>query len=70
MRREMEGRGRDRMRKLLRPLRNKSGQSMTEYLLILAIVLMAALQFKKVFGSKINAAVESVGSQIDTAVQQ
>ncbi len=66
----MEGRGRDRMRKLLRPLRNKSGQSMTEYLLILAIVLMAALQFKKVFGSKINAAVESVGSQIDTAVQQ
>jgi cell division protein FtsB len=55
-------------KKLIKPVKNKMGQSMTEYLLILAIVLMAALQFKKVFGSKISAAVDSVGSQIDTAV--
>ena len=55
-------------KKLIKPVKNKMGQSMTEYLLILAIVLMAALQFKKVFGSKISAAGDSVGSQIDTAV--
>jgi hypothetical protein len=55
-------------KKLIKPVKNRMGQSMTEYLLILAIVLMAALQFKKVFGSKISAAVDSVGSQIDTAV--
>jgi hypothetical protein len=48
------------------------GQSTTEYILILAVVVMIAVKFKNTFGSKLSAVVEKLGGPIDdatTAVQ-
>jgi Flp pilus assembly pilin Flp len=46
------------------------GQSTTEYILILAVVVMVAMKFKTVFQDKLIGAVETMGGQIQSAVQQ
>jgi Flp pilus assembly pilin Flp len=46
---------------------DEEGQSTTEYILILSVVVMIAMKFKSVFQEKLISAVNSVGGQIDTA---
>jgi Flp pilus assembly pilin Flp len=46
------------------------GQSTTEYILILAVVVMIAMKFRTTFGSKLNSVVDNLGTQIDSATQQ
>jgi Flp pilus assembly pilin Flp len=43
------------------------GQSTTEYILILAVVVMIAMKFKTTFGSKLNTVVDNLGTQLDSA---
>ncbi len=57
------------MKKFLTKLwKDEEGQSMTEYLLMLAIVVMIVLKFKAQFQSSLLNAVSTVGGQIDSAV--
>jgi pilus assembly protein Flp/PilA len=51
-------------------LRDESGQSTTEYILILAVVVMVAMKFKDVFKKTLIGAVEKVGGQVEDAIQQ
>lgn len=53
---------RDRLRDLWRDDR---GQSTTEYILILAVVVMVAMKFRSAFQGKLEKAVESLGSKIE-----
>ena len=46
---------------------NEEGQSTTEYILILAVVVMVALQFKKQFQGKLLSIISKVGSQMEEA---
>lgn len=50
-------------------LRDERGQSTTEYILILSVVVMIAMKFKTVFQSKLMGAVNNLGDEIDQAVQ-
>ena len=43
------------------------GQSTTEYILILAVVVMIAVKFKNIFGGKLAGIVDKLGTQLDTA---
>jgi Flp pilus assembly pilin Flp len=43
------------------------GQSTTEYILILAVVVMIAMKFKSTFGVKLGNIVEKLGTQLDSA---
>lgn len=43
------------------------GQSTTEYILILAVVVMIAVKFKNTFGQKLTSVVNNLGGQIDNA---
>ena len=54
-------------RMLARFVREESGQSMTEYILILAMVLMIFSKLKGVFLGKIMNMVNNVGKDMDTA---
>jgi len=58
-------------RDLKRALRNffldETGQSTTEYILILAIVVMIALKFKNIIGDKIEGVTRKVATDIDDA---
>lgn len=45
------------------------GQSTTEYILILAVVVMIAVKFKATFGNKLQSVVSNLGTQLDTATQ-
>jgi Flp pilus assembly pilin Flp len=45
------------------------GQSTTEYILILAVVVMIAVKFKSTFGNKLTSVVTNLGSQLDSATQ-
>jgi len=59
--------------KLLRPFRclwnDELGQSTTEYILILSVVVMIAMKFKTLFGSKIEGLVTTLSGKIDSATQ-
>lgn len=44
---------------------DERGQSTTEYILILSVVVMIAIKFKGTFGKKIEGMVEKLGGQID-----
>lgn len=44
------------------------GQSTTEYILILSVVVMIALKFKKDFGSRIDKLMSNLDGQLDSAV--
>lgn len=48
-------------------LRDQSGQSTTEYILILAVVVMIALKFKGTFKQQLEKVIEKVGGNIDKA---
>jgi Flp pilus assembly pilin Flp len=44
---------------------DERGQSTTEYILILSVVVMIAIKFKTAFGSKIDSIVTKLGGDID-----
>jgi Flp pilus assembly pilin Flp len=52
-----------------RLFQEESGQSTTEYILILAVVVMIAMKFKDTFGKKLTATVDNLGGKIDRAVE-
>lgn len=54
---------------LRRLVREESGQSMTEYILILAMVLMIFSKLKKGIMEKVMNLVGKVGGQMDTATE-
>ena len=43
------------------------GQSTTEYILILAVVVMVTMKFKTLFQSKLVGLIDNVGNQIEGA---
>jgi Flp pilus assembly pilin Flp len=47
---------------------DERGQSTTEYILILAIVVMIAMKFKNTIGSKLQFAVNHIGEDINTTI--
>ncbi|MGK5086266.1 hypothetical protein WDW86_01805 [Bdellovibrionota bacterium FG-2] len=49
--------------------KDERGQSTTEYILILSVVVMVALKFKTVFEKKLMGIVGTLGDQIDKGVQ-
>ena len=57
------------MRFLKRFLKDDLGQSTTEYILILAVVVMVAMKFKKEFEGRLVSAISNVGGQIESATQ-
>lgn len=46
------------------------GQSTTEYILILSVVVMIAMKFKEEFSSRLDSAISNVGGQIDSVTQE
>ncbi len=53
------------LRKFLRAfIREESGQSTTEYILILAVVVMIAMKFKDQVGKLIGARVDKLGDDL------
>ena len=46
---------------------DESGQTTTEYILILAVVVMIALKFRNTFKQKLESAVNKLGDNIDKA---
>jgi Flp pilus assembly pilin Flp len=55
-------------RLLTRFSRDERGQSTTEYILMLAVVVMIAMKFKSVFLGKITGIVDNLGTKIDGVV--
>lgn len=49
---------------LERLLREEEGQSTTEYILILSVVVMIAMKFRTVIGSKLDSLVSKVGDDM------
>jgi Flp pilus assembly pilin Flp len=47
---------------------DEQGQSTTEYILILAVVVMIAMKFKKEFGSRMSNIIDKVGGEIDSSI--
>ena len=47
--------------------KDERGQSTTEYILILSVVVMIAMKFKSSIGGKINVMVEKLGGDIQKA---
>ncbi len=56
--------------RLRRVMRDRRGQSTTEYILILAVVVMVALKFKEQFRGRLEGAVENLGQKIDGAISE
>jgi len=50
-------------------LKDESGQSTTEYILILAVVVMIAMKFKSTFGVKLDGIINTLGTNLDQATQ-
>ena len=48
---------------------DEEGQSTTEYILILAVVVMIAMKFKQSIGQKIGEATGKIGNDINSALQ-
>ena len=48
--------------------KDERGQSTTEYILILSVVVMIAMKFKKTIGDKIEGMVNKVGQDIDSGI--
>lgn len=65
----MDERSGDYMNKLIKRFwQDETGQSTTEYILILSVVVMVAMKFKTAFQSRLLSAVDKMGSQIEGAV--
>ena len=45
------------------------GQSTTEYILILSVVVMIALKFKTTFQTKLGTILDGLGNKMDSAMQ-
>lgn len=58
-----------RKKNILGRIRDRAGQSTTEYILILAIVVMIAMRFRSSIKDRIEKATDKIGSQIDSAIQ-
>jgi Flp pilus assembly pilin Flp len=66
-----EGVGLMGLRKFLSRFRNdETGQTTTEYILILAVVVMIALRFKGEFSKRILGIVDKLGTKIDTEIDK
>ncbi len=48
---------------------DETGQSTTEYILILSVVVLIAMKFKKEFEGRMTGITANLGQQIDGAVQ-
>lgn len=55
-------------RLLVNIFHDEEGQSTTEYILILAVVVMIAMRFKSVMQDRMTKMVDSLGTQIDGAM--
>jgi Flp pilus assembly pilin Flp len=55
---------------LLRLVTDERGQSTTEYILILSVVVMIAMKFKTTFGEKLIGITTKVGSGIEDQVER
>jgi len=51
-------------------LKDEEGQSTTEYILILGIVVAIAVKFKKMIGDQIGTATERIGAKITSTIEQ
>jgi Flp pilus assembly pilin Flp len=51
-------------------LNDERGQSTTEYILILSVVVMIAMKFKSLFSTSMMTAIGNLGTQIDGATTQ
>lgn len=49
-------------------VQDERGQSTTEYILILAVVVMIAMKFKDVFQTRLMRTVDKLGSDIESAI--
>lgn len=49
-------------------LRDEEGQSTTEYILILSVVVMIAMKFKNTFSKRLEGITDKLGANIDTVV--
>lgn len=54
---------------LKRFLKDESGQTTTEYILILAVVVALAIKFKGVFGKKLEGALEKMDGKLTEALE-
>ena len=52
----------------MRILRNSRGQGMTEYIIIVAIIAIAAIGAFKVFGTKVKAGINTAGESLEKTV--
>lgn len=58
------------MKKILKNfLKDDRGQSTTEYILILAVVVMVALRFKSMFSQQLTTMITTLDGQLGTAMQ-
>ncbi len=48
---------------------DERGQSTTEYILILSVVVMVALKFKKEFGDRLTGIMDKLGGKIDKGIE-
>jgi Flp pilus assembly pilin Flp len=62
------GRSIDMKNYLMRLWKDDQGQSTTEYILILSVVVMVAMKFKKTFEGKLNGILDNLGGQIDQGI--
>lgn len=51
-------------------LEDDSGQSTTEYVLILAVAVLIAMKFRQMFSVKMTTMLENLGSQIDKGLKE
>ena len=51
-------------------LNDERGQSTTEYILILSVVVMVAMKFKTAFLGQMNTAVTTLGGNINNVLQE
>jgi Flp pilus assembly pilin Flp len=60
------------MKNILKQVRcfweDDTGQSTTEYILILSVVVMVALQFKAKFSKQLSTLIEGVGGQLSKGI--
>jgi Flp pilus assembly pilin Flp len=55
---------------VLRFWEDERGQSTTEYILILSVVVMIAMKFKGAFGERLKAITDKLGGDIDRVVSE
>jgi hypothetical protein len=57
------------LNRLLKFLQDERGQSTTEYILILSVVVMIAMKFKEKFGDVLGNMTERLGTGISTQIE-